>query len=427
MSGLNRLKVFKNAVNKEHGHGTIGLAATMRPLDIPRLTTGSLSFDVALGGGIPVGRTTMYWGMESSGKTTNALLVGANNQKLCAHCFRESKDYEVVQTVEEKIDNKTGEVLEDAEWVAKATCDCFNEGLFNPRKHPKEKDSEFKERVKGYKENSYEEFRVALVEPENTFDRAWARKLGLDDRLVYHVVPSTAEEAVDMYDELIRTAGVDLIILDSIAALVPSVEVEATMEDQQVGMQARLVNKFCRKVTAAVNDVSREYGRIVTQIWINQERAKIGVTFGSNKTMSGGIGQKFLPSVRVYMFASKWQKTDLNGELIEEHRSKIGSRVRMNFQVEKNKTAPSQGTGSFVLNVAGKEKGKIDELKFVMALAKKYGIFKEEGEGSKKKWILAKEEFSTKKACHARVLEPDVYVALKKSLQKRMLLGIKEL
>lgn len=426
MSRDSRLNLFKKAVNKEHGSKTMGLAVNMGPIDIPRLDTGSLMLNVATGGGIPVGRTTMFWGCESSGKSTSVQRAVGLAQKLCANCLRKVSDYSVVQVSEGSIDSKTGEVLEDPEWKAVGTCDCYKKGIFKPSKYKTEKNDDYKARLKRYEENSYEEYKVAIINPEGDFDISWARSVGIDDRLLFVAVTATAEEAVNIYDDLIRTGSVDLVVLDSIAALTPSKEIEADMEDWQQGLQARLVGKLNRKAQSAINDVWRDYGRKVTQVWINQEREKIGIAFGNNKVMPGGNAQKFSPSLVVYMWPSKWEKTTIDGELIKEHQWEIGTRVRINFKVTKNKTAPAHATGSYVLNVAGANRGDVDELKFVMAQAKKYGLFSDVGEGAKKKWILGDEEFDTKKDCYNRVKEPDVYFHLKSEIQKKMLLGTKE-
>jgi len=434
------LKAFKNSVNKQHGK-TMGLAANMQPLDMPRLSTGVLSFDMAMGGGIPVGRLTIFRGQESSGKTTAALRAAGLAQNLCANCLRLAKDLEVV----EGVDEETGEV----EYVAKATCDCYQKGIFKPVPYPEEfsdrakgtmkqcdavtvdpktgkekkgKSTFFKERIRRYEENSYEEFRVAFFDFEGSLDVGWCEALGLDTRRLLLVVPSTAEEGIDIYDELMRTGAIDLFVLDSVAAMTPSIEVEASTEDEQRAAAAKLVNKFVRKVTSAVNDCKRDYGRLPSQVWINQERDAMSASrFGPTKTMPAGMGQKFGASVIVSMWASGWEKDSLDKDLKKEFQLEIGKEVRMNFKVVKNKTAPSQASGGYVMRVAGSRKGCVEELKYILDQSRKYSLFREDGEGTKKKWFVGDEEFDRKGDALARIEEPAVLASLKTALLKRML------
>lgn len=442
MTRFSILKAFSGSVNSKHGK-TMGLAINMRPQDIPRLSTGSLSFDMALGGGLPVGRLSIFRGDTSSGKTTSALRVGAIAQRLCANCLREAKDFKVVEA---GIDESTGEV----EYMAQAMCDCYNVGLFKPEPYPdeysdrekgtlkqivtefidektgktkKKKTTMFKERIRVYEENSYEEFRVAFFDFEATLDRAWARALGVDDRLLFVVNPSTAEEGIDIYDELMRTGAIDLFILDSIAAMTPSIEVEASTEDEQRAAQAKLVNKFVRITTATQQYCWKDYGKIPTQIWINQERASMA-KWGPSNIMPAGQAQKFGASVIVSMWPSKWEKEMIDTDLKKAFQLEMGKEVQMNFSVEKNKTATPKVTGSYVMRIIGKQKGSIDELKYVLDQASKYGIYREVKEKSKKMWYLGDDAFTTKGSVLAKIENPVVFKAVKKALIKKMIKGI---
>lgn len=233
-----RLAVLRAAANKKYGHGTIELAGRMKPLPVPRLTTGSLSFDYALGGGLPVGHVTIFRGSESSGKTTAATRIGGLAQDLCANCLRRPAGG---IEVEEQVDEETGEVVR----VAHATCDCARTGLFRPRQIESEDGNEFRARAKRYQDNSYEEFRVAYLDVEGTFEDAWALQLGCDPARMVRVRTATAEETIDLHDELVRTGSVDLLVIDSLAAMTPNTEVEASSVEWQQGLQARLLNKFC--------------------------------------------------------------------------------------------------------------------------------------------------------------------------------------
>lgn len=242
---VDALTALRAAANKKYGAGTIQLAGRRKPMPVPRLTSGSLSYDFALGGGFPVGHITILRGPESSGKTTDATRAAGLAQEVCANCYRRPPGGIALG---EHIDQETGEVVP----VAEATCDCVRTGLYEPRIREGEDGNAFKARQKHMQENSFDEFRVAFLDVEGTFDDDWARSLGCDpDRLV-KARPSCAEEAIDLHDDLVRTGSVDLIILDSLAAMTPSTEIEASAMEWQQGLQARLLNKFCVDGSARV-------------------------------------------------------------------------------------------------------------------------------------------------------------------------------
>jgi len=407
------LSVIKKLVNKEHGSGTIGNAGNIRKMD--RLSTGSLAFDRSLGGGIPVGRTTILAGDESSGKTTNAIRVIGLSQNICANCYRPVKNI----SVSEMIDSE-GEVFYGAE----GHCDCYNRGIFKPKQLDDEKDSDFKKRLELYSENSYEEYRVAFFDPEGTFDREWAVKLGVDLRRLLYVQADTTEEVCDIYEALLRTGEVDLFVLDSIAAMTPAVELEESFEKWQQGLQARLVNKFVRKVLSGITYVLKRRGKAPTQIWINQFREKIGgSSFVDNRIMPGGKGQRFLASVIVYLWTSKWTKETQDKELGKDMESEIGTHVKMNFKVEKNKTAPPKQSGSYYMWLAGEKAGNIDEFKYVIGMASKLGMYREEGEGVNKKWFIGNEKYERKKDALTRMEEPATFSKLRGIILERILNG----
>ena len=404
------LKALKQAVNKKHGIGTMSNASVV--MHIPRLNTGSMSFDRALGGGIPIGRTTIFRGSESSGKTTNAYRVIGLAQNLCANCYRPVDNLKV-----------TWNEIEE-EWEAHGECDCYQGDLFETHQYPDERLDEYKARIKRYETNSYEEFRVALFDLEGAFDRAWAKRLGVDDRRLVYVRPDTAEETGDIYDNLMRTGEVDLFVLDSIAAMTPSVEVVESLEKWQQGLQARLVGKFARKVQSSANAVAKDYKRLITQIWINQEREKIGISFGDNSVMPGGKAQLFGASVIVKMWASKWEKELQESDVIDELKSEIGTRVRMNFKVLKNKTAPAMQTGSYNMIIAGEQAGSVDEQKFFMSMAERFGFFRVEIEGkSKKNWYVGDERYNTKRDAIERINEFDIYKHVRNLIMDKLLGG----
>lgn len=238
-------------IEKQFGKGAIMKLGTSGVIDeIPAISTGSLSLDLALGiGGFPRGRVVEVFGPESSGKTT-----------LCLHAIAESQ--------------KAGGS-------------------------------------------------AAFIDAEHALDIGYAKKLGVqtDDLLVAQ--PDTGEQALEIAETLVRSGAIDMIVIDSVAALVPRAEIEGEMGDSHMGLQARLMSQALRKLTGAI---SKSH---TTIIFINQIRMKIGVMFGNPETTTGGNALKFYSSVRL----------DIRRiESIKEGQDVVGSRVRV--KVVKNKTAP---------------------------------------------------------------------------------------
>ncbi len=245
------LEVAVSQIEKQFGKGSImrlGTRGAIAPME--SIPTGSISIDLALGvGGVPRGRVTEIFGPESSGKTTLALQVIAEAQKLG--------------------------------------------GM------------------------------AAFVDAEHALDAAYARKLGVDIDNLLVSQPDNGEQALEIVEVLIRSNGVDVVVVDSVAALVPRAEIEGEMGDAQMGLQARLMSQALRKLTGVVSK-SR-----TSLIFINQLREKIGVMFGNPETTTGGRALKFYASVRIDIrrIAS-----------IKDGDTVIGGRTRV--KVVKNKVAP---------------------------------------------------------------------------------------
>ncbi len=238
-------------IEKQFGKGAImKLGGGEVPTDIPSISTGSLTLDMALGiGGLPRGRVTEIYGPESSGKTT-----------LCLHAIAEAQ--------------KAGGA-------------------------------------------------AAFIDAEHALDISYAKKLGvqIDELLVAQ--PDTGEQALEIAETLIRSGALDIIVVDSVAALVPRAEIEGEMGDSHMGLQARLMSQALRKLTGAI---SKSQSALV---FINQIRMKIGVMFGNPETTTGGNALKFYSSVRL----------DIRRiESIKDGQEVTGSRVRV--KVVKNKMAP---------------------------------------------------------------------------------------
>lgn len=164
---------------------------------------------------------------------------------------------------------------------------------------------------------------AAFVDAEHALDPEYARALGVNVDELLISQPDTGEQALEITEELVRSGAVDVIVVDSVAALVPKVEIEGTMEDQQMGLQARLMSKALRKLTGVVGKTN------TTIIFINQLRQKIGVMYGNPETTTGGNALKYYASVRLDI---------RKGELIKGETSDLGNRTKV--KVVKNKVAP---------------------------------------------------------------------------------------
>src|SRR5712692_2262220 len=245
------LDLAVSQIEKQFGKGSImklGEGAIIR--DIPTISTGSLSLDLALGiGGLPRGRVVEIYGPEASGKTTMALHVVAQAQKEGGTC--------------------------------------------------------------------------AYIDAEHALDMGYAQKLGVkvDELLVSQ--PDNGEQALEITDTLVRSSAVDVIVIDSVAALVPRAEIEGEMGEPQMGLQARLMSQALRKLAGSI---SRSRTLVV---FINQIRMKIGVMFGNPETTTGGNALKFYASVRLDIRRTGAVK---QGEEV------IGNQTRV--KVVKNKFAP---------------------------------------------------------------------------------------
>lgn len=245
------LEMAMRQIEKDFGKGSImklGEASTRMNLEV--IPSGVLSLDIALGtGGIPRGRVMEIYGPESSGKTTVALHMIAEAQKL---------------------------------------------GGF-----------------------------AAFIDAEHALDPEYAKRLGVDTDNLLISQPDNGEQALEIADALVRSGAIDIIVVDSVAALVPRAEIEGDMGDAHVGLQARLMSQALRKLTGII---SKSH---TSMIFINQIREKVGVMFGNPETTSGGRALKFYASVRLDVRRIEQIK---NGNDI------VGNRTRI--KVVKNKVAP---------------------------------------------------------------------------------------
>jgi recombination protein RecA len=246
---LKALGLAMDQITKQFGDGSIMKLGEAKKVDVELLSSGSLSLDIALGGGYPKGRIIEVYGPESSGKTT-----------LTLHALAESQ--------------KQGGT-------------------------------------------------AAFIDAEHALDPSYAKKLGVDTDNLLVSQPDNGEQALEIVETLVRSNAVDLIVVDSVAALVPQAEIDGDMGDSHMGLQARLMSQALRKLTGIINKSK------ATVIFINQIRMKIGVMFGNPETTTGGNALKFYASVRADI-----RRT---GQ-IKEGEEIIGNRTKV--KIVKNKIAP---------------------------------------------------------------------------------------
>lgn len=277
-------------IERAFGKGAIMKMGEANKIAVETIPTGSVSLDIALGGGVPRGRVVEIFGPESSGKTTLTLHIIAEAQK------------------------RGGQ--------------------------------------------------AAFIDAEHALDPEYARKIGVDVDNLLISQPDSGEQALEITETLVRSNAIDVIVVDSVAALTPKAEIEGDMGDAHMGLQARLMSQALRKLTSAISKSK------TTVIFINQIRMKIGIMFGNPETTPGGNALKFYSSVRM----------DIRniGKLEEgagDDKEIVGNRVRV--KVVKNKVAPPFRTAEFdiMYNKGISHVGDLIDLATRYEVARKSGAF----------------------------------------------------
>ena len=396
MSKQSKLAALRSKVNKAYQSHVSGAGSHREWI---RISTGSLALDYAYGlnsdgtGGPAVGVVHGLVAWESNGKTTVALKMIAAWQRHCARCHKPAKNVHEVQVLQP--DGKPF-LDEDGheQWMLAGDCDCYTAGRWSGPQEPayKGKVSERKEQKAAYEQllsdlkvNSFEPMVCVYVDQENALDLIWAQKQGVFLRSMEHIIPGYAEQTIDIVDEYIRSGAVDLLVVDSIAAMVPMTEIEESSEDWQRGLQARLINKAVRKWVGSSAMIATQFEdpRPVTQVWIQQWRNTMN-SFGGSKVMPGGNGQRFALSTLMEFYISDrdTEKVKQFSALAEKDRAEVTYSARINVQAKKNKTAPVRKTSFRMAFIDDDEMkaGDVLELEYIFKMAMSLGVVERNGQ-----------------------------------------------
>jgi RecA/RadA recombinase len=368
-----KLDLLMKQTQKNHGDGSFGFASGTRDSGARRIPTGIFLVDYATGGGIPVGRMTSFYGKRSAGKTSIVAKTVASAQRLCRSCYGEVifEDQEVkIPTVERGAD---GKIVETTKTVVKAVpVDCVNECRVLPESDADLTKAQREKKLKAGKGTYPGRLNVVWVDAEGAFDPRFFSQFGVDCDPPYGVrvlLPDYGEQSVDIADAAIRTGECDVLVVDSLAQLVPNKEREDSAEAVQVATQARLINKGLKLWAASLNEVQAQGGtNDCTVLLINQLRSAIG-PFPVD-VLPGGRAQEFVTSLDLKL----WQAKD--GGNFDTMGSRLWQETR--FAVEKNKCGGAKSEGFYKMCVKahpGRTPGDTWDDEVVFDFAKREGYF----------------------------------------------------
>lgn len=318
--------------NKAYGPGTM-FEGTGLKKDPPRIPFGVFSLDFATGGGIPVSGSCGLWGPEAGGKSSLAANALASAQLLCWRCFKYSN-----------------------------FCECSRSPL---------------------------QMQGVWLDIEGTLDRAWLHSIGADPEKYHVVLADYGEQYANIADNVLKADECGLLIVDSLAALVPEAERKAAAEDDFYALQARLIGRMVRNLRQRII-TERRRGHPVSIVYINQMRTKIGVTFGSPEWMPGGWALRHEMSLFLRVV-----KKALNENDKAKYSTKDRDRaVRHSFSIKKEKVLTLAGVGEFVrlrepMPDMGLEAGQIADHATVLNYAKEHGVV-EKSKSKKTPWRFGK-------------------------------------
>ena len=255
--------LFKSA-NKTYGKNTLYSSEDYKFKSLHVIPTGITPLDYALGGGLPVGRISLFYGHKSTAKTTNILRIIGNAQKLCSDCW----SYILPKTPDSE----------------ETSCSC------------------------GKKRKMV----VAWLDVEGVWEDKWAKKFVTMGEDLLLSQPTSAEQTIDLAYAALKSE-VDIIVIDSIAFMTSNKEQENSAEEVTVGIQARLMGNAMRRFVSVTNQIGKETGRRPTIIMTNQIRQKVGVMYGSNETVPGGLAAGFATSVEIKTSVGKYVTDDSIG------------------------------------------------------------------------------------------------------------------
>lgn len=333
----NKTDAIKNAISqieKSYGKGTIMKMGDTSKIKVERIPTGAISLDEALGGGIPKGRIVEIYGPESSGKTTIALHMIAESQKLGGS--------------------------------------------------------------------------AAFIDAEHALDPEYASKIGVNVDELLISQPDNGEQALEIVETLTRSGGIDLIVIDSVAALTPRAEIEGMMGDSFMGLQARLMSQALRKLTSIISKT----GTCV--VFLNQLRMKIGVMFGNPETTTGGNALKFYSSVRLDV-----RRIEKINQGSGDQKEISGNKTRV--KVVKNKVSPpfKQAEFDIMFNEGISKSGDLLDTAVKKGVVAKAGAFysyngERLGQGREKAKLYLKENESVSES-----IIKDIRQKNKKGIEKK--------